>query len=297
MKDFFKYIAAGEDDKEWGLFLNVAGKSQIEPNTAYPPAGHPTGYYFNWENGRVLLEYQVNYITEGFGILETKNGSFPIKPGTLMIIRPGVWHRYKPYANTGWTENYIGFNGKLANHFLKKNLLLKDKEIIKCEIREEFIDTYYKIFNLVQNEEPGFQQIASGLIIKLLGYIIAFQKQREFTGKKIEKIIQTIRFLIRDKVEKDLDFEKISDSYNIGYSYFRKMFKKYVGIAPHQYHLELKIMRAKEIILNSDKSIKEICFELGFQSIHYFSRVFKSKVGISPGELRKNNIINTDIIS
>lgn len=289
MKDFFKYITAGEDDKEWGLFLNVAGKSKIVADKSYPPPEHPTGYYFTWENGRVLLEYQINYITEGFGILETKKGSFQIKPGTLMIIRPGEWHRYKPLSNTGWTENYIGFNGKLANHFLGKTPLLKRQTIIKCEIREEIIDTYYSIFNLVQYEEPGFQQITSGLITKLLGYIIAYQKQRQFTGKKIEKTIQNIRFYMRENVEKEIDMEQLAKDNNIEYSYFRKMFKKYVGIAPHQYHLELRMMRAKETILSSDKSIKEICYELGFQSIHYFSRIFKSKVGICPGELRKNN--------
>jgi len=289
MKDFFKYIAAGDDDKDWGLFLNVAGKSKIGANSEYPPSGHPSGYLFNWENGRVLTEYQVNYITEGSGILETKTGIFQIKSGTLMIIRPGVWHRYKPSTNSGWTENYIGFNGNLASHFLGKTLLLKDHEIIRCEFREDFIDTYYKIFSLVQNEEPGFQQIASGLIVKLLGYIIAYQKQRQFSGKKIEKTIQNIRFLIRENVESELDFKLLSKSYNIGYTYFRKTFKKYVGIAPHQYHLELKIMRAKEMILSSDKTIKEICYSLGFQSIHYFSRIFKHKVGFCPGELRKSN--------
>ena len=67
------------------------------------------------------------------------------------------------------------------------------------------------------------------------------------------------------------------------------MFKQYTGISPHQYHLELKIMRAKELILTTDKNIKEICFELGFQSPHYFSRFFKQKVGVNPGELKKQN--------
>jgi AraC-like DNA-binding protein len=60
-----------------------------------------------------------------------------------------------------------------------------------------------------------------------------------------------------------------------------------MGVSPHNYHLELKILRAKEMILTTDKSIKEISFELGFQSIHYFSRLFKNKIGMSPVALRK----------
>jgi AraC-like DNA-binding protein len=287
MRDFFKYITVGEEDRNWGLYLNVAGRSKIEPNTIYPPFDHPTGYHFSWDNGRTLHEYQINYITEGGGILETRNGSFHIKAGTFMIIRKGEWHRYRPIQKSGWVENYIGFDGELAEKFLGQSVFEPEQSIIHCDIREEFIDTYHKIFDLVLKEEPGFQQVASGMIIKLLGYIVAFQKQRNFSGKHIEKVIQKVRFRIRENIEGDIDLRKLAENNNIGYSYFRKMFKKYTGISPHQYHLELKIMRAKELIISTDKSIKEISFELGFQSIYYFSRLFKKKVGMSPTELRK----------
>jgi len=286
MKDFFKYITAGEEDRDWGLYLNVVGKSKIEPRSSYPSREHPTGYYFTWKNGRILNEFQINYITEGSGILETEQGRFIINPGTMMIIKPKVWHRYKPSSNLGWVENYIGFNGDLANHFLNKLHIPQDQSFIRCSIREEYIDTYYKIFNIVKQEKPGFQQVASGMIIKLLGYIITFHKQRHFSGNKIEQVIQEARFEIRENIDKKTDLHHLATKNNIGYSYFRKMFKKYIGISPHQYHLELKILRARELILTTDKSIKEISYELGFQSIHYFSRLFKSKAGMNPSELR-----------
>jgi AraC-like DNA-binding protein len=66
------------------------------------------------------------------------------------------------------------------------------------------------------------------------------------------------------------------------------MFKKYTGVPPVQYHMDLKVLRAKEMLLYSEKSIKEISYELGFQSIYYFSRVFKNKLGFSPSEFRKS---------
>ncbi len=47
MKDFFKYITASEEDKDWGLYMNVAGKSTIPTGIAYPSPEHPSGYYFN----------------------------------------------------------------------------------------------------------------------------------------------------------------------------------------------------------------------------------------------------------
>ena len=286
MNDFFKYLTVGDEIKDWGLYLNVAGKAQIEPYHSYPSTEHPTGYYFTWDEGRVLHEYQINYITQGKGILENELGTYTIHPGTLMITRKGLWHRYRPQKNKGWTEHYVGFDGELANRFLALKEVLNGRSVIHCGIREELLDTYYKIFNLVQKEDPGFQEIASGLVIKLLGYIVAFEKQQNFSGKQIEKVIQKARFMMRENVEKEVDINKLAGEFNIGYSYFRRIFKKYTGVSPHQYQLDLKIMRAKELILTSDKSIKEISYELGFQSIHYFSRYFKKKVGVSPSKLK-----------
>ena len=46
-------------------------------------------------------------------------------------------------------------------------------------------------------------------------------------------------------------------------------------------------VRAKEMLLYTDKSIKEISYDMGFQSIYYFSRIFKNKLGVSPSEIRK----------
>lgn len=286
MDDFFKYLSVGEEDKDWGLHLNVAGKSCIASHTSYPPSEHPSGYSFSWKSGRILQEYQINYITEGTGVMETESGRFPVKEGSLMIVQKGQWHRYRPNQKNGWIENYIGFSGHLAEHYFNKSNILQNQPVIHCGIREEFIDTLYKIFDLVQKEEPGFQQIASGMVVKLLGYIIAYQKQRNFSGKEIEKIIQKARFHMRENIAEEIDLELMAAENNIGYSYFRKMFKEYTGISPRQYHLDLKIMRAKELLLSTDMNIKQICFELGFQSSHYFSRFFKQKVGMSPSQLK-----------
>ena len=88
MSDKFKYITASEEDKEWGLYLNVAGVATIDKNTSYPPSGHPSDYNFNLQQGRVLNEYQINYITEGFCIFENSYGTFRINPGTILILFP-----------------------------------------------------------------------------------------------------------------------------------------------------------------------------------------------------------------
>ena len=288
MEEFFKYLSPGQEDIDWGLFLNCAGKADIRPGVVYPPREHPSGYYFTYDKGRILNEYQINYITEGQGTYENKSGTFKIKPGSLLVTKPGIWHRYRPNRKTGWVEHYVGFNGIIADDIFKQPWFSSRKAVVDIGNREEFIDTYFKIFEYIIEENPGYQQVAAGMIMKLLGYMVSMEKQKDFSGKRVEQIIQNARFMIRENVESQIDFQEFAEKNHIGYSYFRKMFKKYTGVPPAQYHLDLKILRAKEMLLYTDKIIKEISFDLGFQSIYYFSRIFKKKLGVSPSDIRKS---------
>lgn len=286
MNDFIKYLTISDEDIEWGIYLNSAGNLHIPPKSEYPQKKHPSSYYFTWKQGRVLPEYQLNYVTEGGGILETKQGIFQVKTGSLMVIFPNEWHRYKPHYSKGWVENYIGFNGSGVGNFLNHPRFDNSQPVIQIGEKEEVLDIFLTIFDLADKEQPGFQQIVSGTIIKLLGILVAMEKQREFSGKKIAPIIEEARFRMRNEVHENFDMEAYAMQHNIGYSYFRRMFKNFTGISPRQYCLQLKVMRAKELLLTTDKSVKEISYELGFDSIHYFSRLFKKKTGSSPTELR-----------
>ena len=289
MKNFLKYLTSSDSDKEWGLYLTVVGRYRISPKSHYPSKQHPTGYYFNWENGRILDEYQIIFITEGSGIYETADTSYKISPGTIMIVCPGIRHRYRPDFDKGWVENYIGFKGEISQHFLNKTFDAVRTPVLSYGIKMEIMDIFLKIFDLVQKQKPAYHQIGAGMVIKLLGYLVSFQKQNSFEGNQIEELIKSARVYMWDNVNKNVDIQVFAKNNAVSYSYFRKAFKKYTGISPHQYLLDLKIMRSKQLIISTDKSIKEITYELGFDSIQYFSRLFKIKTGISPSKHREKN--------
>jgi AraC-like DNA-binding protein len=287
----FKYLTVSDEDLQWGLYLKVAGSANIPANHNYPSHDHPSEYFFNWDEGRILNEFQINFISEGSGTLENSFGSFPLKQGSIFFTFPGVWHRYKPNQKTGWTENYIGFDGRLVRELIVSPRFEAKEPAFNFGIKEELLDTYFKIFDLVQKEQPGYQQIASGMVIKLLGYIVSFEKQKGFSGKPIAQVIEAARFAMKQNMGSELYFEELAKKHNVSYSFFRRMFRKYTGVSPGQYHLQLRLTRAKELLISTDKSIKEISYELGFQSIFHFSSLFKKKEGVTPSFFRnKNNI-------
>lgn len=92
--------------------------------------------------------------------------------------------------------------------------------------------------------------------------------------------------IIRDNSDKNFTAEQIAKSLNIGYSWFRKIFKQYTGFSPGQYQMEIKIQKSKELLTSTTMPVKQISYELNFESTSYFVTFFKSKTGMSPTEYR-----------
>ena len=60
-----------------------------------------------------------------------------------------------------------------------------------------------------------------------------------------------------------------------------------LGVSPYEYFMDTKMNYAANVLVNSEKSVKEVAYELGFEDENYFSRVFKQKFKTSPRGYRK----------
>jgi AraC-like DNA-binding protein len=237
----------------------------------------------------VLHEYQINYITQGEGIIETRAGSFEVPEGSVMIVKPDLWHRYRPLKGKGWTEHYIGFNGKTADQMVKASLL-NDTSVIQIGLHENIIHSFQEIFNYIKSERPGYHQVCSGLAVQIMGQIISLKKSEDFGHSALEKSIQKACLIIRDNISTNIEIENLANELDINYSLFRKAFKRYTGLSPMQYHTSLRMKQASYLLLNSDLSVKEISFNLGFCSVFYFGKLFKEKTGMTPLQYRKKGL-------
>ena len=107
-----KYLPTNNDENIWGMSISGIGFQSIDPKGSYPLKGHPIGYTFNPDRGRIIDEFALVYIVKGEGTFTSINCfEKKISKGDAFFIFPGQWHSYQPIANIGWDEYYVTFQG------------------------------------------------------------------------------------------------------------------------------------------------------------------------------------------
>ncbi len=284
--EFKKYIPVSEIDKSWGFAVHGVGHARIPPNTDYPPLGHPGSHRFDWKQGRVLQEYHFILVTEGKGIFESQSaGAININAGDCFILFPNEWHRYKPLETTGWTEYWVGFSGQISGIIMKELFFSVKQPVIQNCVNIYINNLFMSLFNIVIKEPFGYQRTVSGICLQLIAGICNIQKS-PVPNKETHTITSRAKNLMHQKITGNFDFQSFCRNAGISYSKFRADFKFQTGFSPLQYFLLIKIEKAKELLNNTDMKTKQVAFSLGFKSDHYFSRLFKAKVGFTPQEFR-----------
>lgn len=92
---------------------------------------------------------------------------------------------------------------------------------------------------------------------------------------------------IRTHYRKDISLDDVGREVNISPYYLSKLFKEETGKNFIEYVTGIRMERAKELLERTEKSMKEICLEVGYTDPNYFSRTFKKNVGVTPTEYKE----------
>ena len=283
----FKYLIVNDKDKTFGTWINTVGFQSIQPDSPYPISDHPSGYFFNSIKGRILREYQFLYITKGKGVLSFDNKTeIPISKGLLFMILPGQWHTYHPSTKTGWNEYYIGFEGPIIDSIVENSFISKDNQVFEVGFNEELVNLFSRALEIAESDKISSQQYLSGIVLHILGLVLSVSQNKIFEVGDVVQKIEQAKIIMNENVFKNIDPEELAENLNTSYSWFRKVFKDYTGYAPAKYFQELKIRKAKELLVGTSHTVKEISFMLDYNSTEHFFSLFKKMTGYTPLEYR-----------
>lgn len=287
-KQICKYMVASERDSLWGLTVTTIGYEEIMPGDEYPTHGHADGYYFNLDRGRELNEYQLLYNPEGRGVFHSRTvKEAKLREGDLFLLFPGEWHSYHPDPTTGWKSYWIGFKGHNMDDRVKAGFLTPEKPIYHVGFSDSIVSLYRQAYKTAVEEAAYSQQLLAGIVNHLVGMMYSLERNNVLNRNwNHVDMINRARLRIRETLETSVTIQQVAEEMGVSYSNFRKLFKEYTGLSPAVYQQDLRLQRAKELLTTTDKSIKEIAYQLNFESPDYFSAKFKNKTGRRPSELR-----------
>src|SRR4051812_1708301 len=101
-------------------------------------------------------------------------------------------------------------------------------------------------------------------------------------------MITRAKQFIREHSGDELSLGQVAKAVNTSTFYFCKMFKRFTGINFTEFLSRVRIENARNLLLNPNLRISEIAYEVGFQSLTHFNRVFKKVTGQSPTEFRSH---------
>lgn len=288
----FKYLTVSEQDKKWGLHITNAGHILRDKNIETEKLNHPNSYQFTWQTGRTLDEYQFIYLVNGKGLFESKSaGEKEINAGDFILLFPGEWHRYKADPNQVWESYFIGADGLLLDNLLQNQVFHPGNPVLTIGFNQLILNYFLEVIDLVQVEKTGYQATGAGILHQLLAELFTIHHRINHLDSKKERRIQQAKVIFLQHVEKNITPEAVAHELGVSYSLFRQEFKVFTGFSPADYFIDLKISKAKVMLLHEDMQVKEVAYQLGFSSDQHFSKVFKKRVGVSPGAFRQQRMI------
>ncbi len=158
----------------------------------------------------------------------------------------------------------------------------------------EHFETLWKMFGIEMKLKDNLQ--IGMLQMMLKRYLILctrlYKQQQKFPNKKNElDVIREFNFLVEQHFKTKHTIAEYANMLNKSPKTISNIFSKISNKSPLKYIQERIMLEAKRLLYYTDKSIKEIASEIGYEDIQTFSRFFKNQEGISPTEYKEKSTL------
>lgn len=243
-------------------------------------------------------EFELTYIVKGNGYRIVGNSYEPFNDGDLVLLGSNLPHTWSGKADGDVNSDaiVIQFSSEFILPFLELNESLLIKNMLDSSLRGiNFEPDEHLVTKIIEiTETNGVERILKLIsILDILSKkqikLIAPNTFHNVVSKKSEVRINKVCLFIQNNFQNKIYLKEVADLIYLTESNFCKFFKKATGKTYSDYVNEIRINEASRLLIQSDKTISQISFECGFETLSYFNRVFLNKKGITPSVYRKSS--------
>ena len=250
--------------------------------------------------------WELVYIDSGKAIAHAGDQKIALEQGQVIFHRPNEYHNIQTddrFANSviisfDCKSRAMSFfeNRVVRLNDYEKSLLGKIVLEGAANYEEKLNDPYLTKMTKKQIAPFGGEQLIKNYLELLLISII-----RENAGntkntkmgnysrsKHADEIVAKIITMLQKNLYSSINLSEIAQELFFSKTYIKNLFKKETGTTIIQYYINLKIEEAKKLISQNKFTFTEIAYRLNFNSVHYFSRLFKLHTSQTPSEYAKS---------
>ncbi len=216
-------------------------------------------------------DMELIYCTAGGGQMLFDDFSLPYTEGDIVVIPP-----FLPHANSS-SDGFSNLHINLADPTLVFRL--------PFVVRDGSNRFLYNAFSAVFFHYSELDHRNAALLSAYGNLIVNYLQYYERTTPRSSPVEEIEKTIIHNFPDCDFELDNYLQSFPFNYDYLRKLFKKELGITPHQYLTDKRLQAAADylcILEGADGSVAEISRQCGFREPLYFSRMFKKKYGVAP---------------
>lgn len=160
---------------------------------------------------------------------------------------------------------------------------------IKTRYKEAYLKSFMEAEKAWRRKKSGFTLKAKACFYEIMYILQKDLIAAYLPDSKMKIIAPALDYISKNYYKEVISIPELSKICNISETYFRKLFNSLLGTQPIRYINELKIERAKELLLSGRYSVLQTAESCGFSDISLFSREFKKSVGVAPSQYIKEN--------
>jgi AraC-like DNA-binding protein len=242
------------------------------------------------------------YVIDGRKIFHTAHEAYDIGKETCVFVRKGAWI-FENFLDDGFCVVLFFIPDEFIRNTLKaKSKKLNDEGrkyppvivVDRSDTLAAFFISISSYFNETQEPDPSLLELKfKELILTIAGNPQNAELVSYFYSLLHEQQHASLQRAMEENYCFNLKMEQYAQLSNRSLSTFKRDFQKVYKTAPGKWLLEQRLNHAMRLLSDGHKTISEVTFESGFESISHFSRSFKQRFGVSPSAFKQELSLNS----
>jgi AraC-like DNA-binding protein len=282
-------------------------KTKIEKPVTFISCGH-FSIEEEWiHSKRVIDSFEIIIGVRGAAYIQQEDERYELTPGKVLLLAPGREHRGFRFSKGETSFYWLHFKCSSEFNILNEREAGEHITPVKTnpyfsKLNDSVLFPYFSSPSDIEKISILFRQllhmtntsyytsfgadyVTTLLLVELTQEFLTDRMKNEDSYIKDSKFSSILEW-IRINLDKGITVNEIAEKFNYNRDYVSRIFKKNLGVSTKKYINGLKILKAKELLFQTNLTIKEVAYKVGFHDERYFMKLFKEYENITPTEYR-----------